>query len=351
LSTLQKINVALAAALALVALAAVIVPSYLKRQELIALQPLVDKARNEAEATRKIEAEYQRLFQEYQFAAAKKFSTLPAIDIVEAITKLSPDTTWMKTLEMKTAPPPKTATGSAASSATSSPAPRTRELILTGEASSAAKMIELFEQSPLFRNTTQRAQSRRTPNNSDDFQIATELKPRVAPEMVSLLDVPKPLAPVVPAVAGKDASKDAPKDGAKEMTDAKEMASKEGAPAATSATSSIPTASVSAKPSAPPSPLAQPSGAPPVPSYIAPPNSTTTNAQRGLPPGMMPPSSTNGPPMPLPPGVAAPNMPLPNGSAPNMPIPLQQSAPPPPPVQPPQSPQQTTPPTPPGGKP
>lgn len=333
LSTLQKINIALASTLVLLVLAAIIVPSYLKRQEVIALQPLVEKARNEADATRKIEAEYQRLFQEYQFATAKKYSALPAIDIVESVTTLSPDTTWLKTLELKTAPPPKGASSSASPSTT--PSQRARELILTGEASSAAKMMELFEQSPLFRNTTQRAQSRRTPNNSDDFQIATELKPRVPPEMISVLATPKPTSTAVNA-----STSNAP---AKQVNEVKDSAAPTGAAPTT------PTAVVSSKPSS----VAPTLPAPPAPSssYVAP--AASAKKPPVLPPGVMPPN------MPMPNGAAgATPMVLPNGAAPVPPIeppPAQPTPQPTPPQTPPQPtpqlvPPPTQPPDMPGGK-
>lgn len=191
LTTLQKTNLGLLGVLALFILAAMATPIALQRGRIIALSPLVEKARIEAEATRKIEAEYQRMQQQYQTAVGKKYAAFQAIDIVEELSRLSPDTTWLQSFEMKTAPVPK---GAAAK-------PPVREILIQGEAASASKMIELLEQSKLLQNTTQRAQTTRgSLPNTERFQIATEVKPRLAPALVALpAPADKPAAVVPPA--------------------------------------------------------------------------------------------------------------------------------------------------------
>ncbi len=175
LSRLQKINLGLLAALVLLIAAAIAVPILQRRAEVLELSPLVEKARGEADATRKIESEFQRLSQEYQVATTKKYQAFAVVDIVEELTRLSPDTTWLQSLEMKS--PPGSGKGKN----------NIREVQLIGEAAAASKMIEALEQSPLLQNTTQRAQTTRgSQPNTERFQIATELKPRLLPELVDL---------------------------------------------------------------------------------------------------------------------------------------------------------------------
>ncbi len=190
LSRLQKINIALLAGLGVLIVIALVTPIVIKRSEIKALVPLVDKARIEAEATRKVESEFQRLHQEYQVAVGKKYATFQAIDIVEELTRLSPDTTWLQNFEMKVA------AGSTKGAVTKPP---TREIQIIGEAASASKMIELLEQSRLLQNTTQRALTTRgSQPNTERFQIATEVKPRAAPALIdlfNLVDKPAALAP------------------------------------------------------------------------------------------------------------------------------------------------------------
>ena len=188
LSRLQKMNLLLLAALVLLTLAAMTVPTLQRYAAVQELTPMVEKARSEAEATRKIESEFQRLSQEYQFATTRKHQAFAAIDIIEELTRLSPDTTWLQSLEMKSPPGGNKANRSV------------REVQLIGEAAAASKMIELLEQSPLLQNTTQRAQTTRgSQPNTERFQIATELKPRQLPEVIDLIAVPAALlAPASP---------------------------------------------------------------------------------------------------------------------------------------------------------
>ena len=204
LTTLQKVNIGLLLALVASILAAMVVPTLLTRSHINTMTPLVEKARVEAEATRKVESEFQRHQQQYQYAAGKKYAAFPAIDVVEELTKLSPDTTWLQSFEMKLVPASKGSTAK----------PATREIQLIGEAASASKMIELLEQSSLLQNTTQRAQTTRgSQPNTERFQIATEVKPRTAPEMIDLLaavEKPVVIVPSVPPPSPSSSSQAAP---------------------------------------------------------------------------------------------------------------------------------------------
>ena len=169
----QIINLVLISLVALLALVAIVVPIWQKRERAIALQPVVQKAQIEGEVTRKVEAEFTRLLQEYNFATAKKYATQPALEVVEELTRLSPDTTWLMNLEMKTL--------------TNKSGPPVHEVQLTGEAESASKMIALLEQSRLLQNASQRAQTVRGSQPSlERFQIATELKPRSLPPLMAI---------------------------------------------------------------------------------------------------------------------------------------------------------------------
>lgn len=169
----QIINLVLLALILLFIGIAVIVPIWQKRERAITLQPLVQKAQSEAEATRKVEAEFTQLSQEYNFATGKKYTIQPTLDVVEEITRISPDTTWLSNLEVKTL--------------TNKSGPPIRELQLTGEAASATKMVELLEQSKLMQNASQRTQTTRGSQPTlDRFQIATELKTRPLPAAVAM---------------------------------------------------------------------------------------------------------------------------------------------------------------------
>jgi len=194
LTQLQKLNLGLLGLLVVLIAAAVAVPIAQRHAEMTELAPRVEKARAEADVTRKIESEFQRLSQEYQLAMTRKYQAYAVVDIIEELTRLSPDTTWLQSLEMR-AP-------AGAAKANKS----VREVQLIGEAAAASKMIELLEQSPLLQNTTQRVQTTRgTQPNTERFQIVTELKPRSMPEMIDLLAAP-PSAADKPAPQANSAS-------------------------------------------------------------------------------------------------------------------------------------------------
>jgi general secretion pathway protein L len=171
----QKINLALLGALATLVLLVAIVPSLLARAQVHATTPLVGKAAAEAQTTRRIESELQRLTQEHDFAMAKKLGNVPLVEVLDELTKLAPDTSWMRNLEIKTLPPK------------GKDARAIREVQIMGETASASKMIEALEASTLLQNATQRGQTTRGDlPNTERFHIATELKPRALPEKIEI---------------------------------------------------------------------------------------------------------------------------------------------------------------------
>ncbi len=168
LTRAQKINLGLLGAAILLLLLALWVPILQKREAVKALIPEVGKAESEAEISRRVESEYSRLIGQYKFLTEKKYANYTAMEVVEEISKLTPDTAWLRQMDIKTNA-------------------KARELQLQGEAASASKMIELLEQSPLLQNTTQRAQTTRGQlPNTESFNVATEIKARPAPALVPI---------------------------------------------------------------------------------------------------------------------------------------------------------------------
>jgi general secretion pathway protein L len=173
-------NLVLLALAVVLALIAVLLPVWQKRERVIALIPLVEKAGAEFAVNRKVYDEYAKLAGEYNHIATKKHGAQPALALIEEVTRMSPDTTFVQTFELKTSG-------------------KTRELTMMGEAASASKVIESLEQSPLFQNATQRAQTTRgSQPNTERFHIATEVKPRPIPTAV-LIEASAPVVSVPPA--------------------------------------------------------------------------------------------------------------------------------------------------------
>ncbi len=183
-SAMQRLNVALIAGGVLLALAAVVLPIWQKREQVKELIPLSAKAGADFKVTQRVSDEYTRLANEYNFIVGKKHAHYPAVMLLDEITKISPDTTWIQSFELKTLP-------------------KTRELQLTGEATSVSKVIESLEQTAFLHGTVQRQQSRQGSRpNIEFFTLASEVKPRPLPEKIlpdAAVIVPVAAAPAPPA--------------------------------------------------------------------------------------------------------------------------------------------------------
>lgn len=159
---------------------ALVIPMWQKRETYIALQPVVAKAKQEAESTDRIAGQLERQVNDYNFLLAKKHANYPVLAYVEEISRLLPDTTWVQQLEVKTAG-------------------KTREVLITGETTSSSKLIEILEQSNLLRNAAPRGtMTRGSTPNSERFMIQAEAPPRPLPEPVPLLAGAAPAASPAP---------------------------------------------------------------------------------------------------------------------------------------------------------
>lgn len=168
---------ALAAAVVVLLLAVLLLPIWQKRETAIALNPLVAKARQDAEATDAIARDLERQVADYNFLLAKKHGTYPPLAYIEEVSRLLPDHTWAQELQIKN-------TG------------KTRELQIQGETNSSAKLIETLEQSALLQNATPRGTvTRGSTPGSERFMIVAEAKTRPQPESVALADQPTPVPP------------------------------------------------------------------------------------------------------------------------------------------------------------
>jgi len=173
---------ALAAAVAVLLGLALAIPMWKKRETIIALQPLVARAKQEAEATDRIAHRLERQVNDYNFLLAKKHGTYRALAYVEEVSRLLPDTTWVQQLELKSSG-------------------KNREVLITGETTSSSKLIEILEQSKLLRNATPRGtMTRGSTPNSERFQIQAEAPARELPEALPLgAAAPEQAAPPPPA--------------------------------------------------------------------------------------------------------------------------------------------------------
>jgi general secretion pathway protein L len=167
----------LIAAVLVLFVAALVYPVWRKREEVKAMLPVVDKARQEAQATDAVVRDLERQAADYNYLLTRKYSWYPTAAYVDEITRLLPDHTWLQQLDIRSAG-------------------KTRELVLTGETASSSKLIELLEQSKMLQNAAPRGPTTRgSVPGSERFMIGAELRPRTPPEAQPLAAVAKPAAP------------------------------------------------------------------------------------------------------------------------------------------------------------
>ncbi len=167
-SNMQRINVGLLLLVVVLALVAVVLPIWQKREMVKELMPVAAKADSEFKVTQRVTEEYTRLANEYNYVVGRKHANYPTVMLIDEITKISPDTTWIQSFEYKALA-------------------KTRELQLAGEAASVSKVIESLEQTPFLQNTTQRQQTRQGSRpNFEYFTLASEVKPRPLPDAIVL---------------------------------------------------------------------------------------------------------------------------------------------------------------------
>lgn len=195
----------LAIAVLLLFAAALALPLIQKRAQWIALNPDVEAARAKAESTSGLSEELDRQAADYNFLVTRKQGNYSALEIIEDVTRLLPDNTWVQQMDVRTVA-------------------KTREVQIVGETASASKLIEILESSKILRNAAFRGTvTRGTQPNTERFMIAAEVRPRSLPPMRPVLDVvaempaatgarveTAPAAVVAPVTETKQASPVAP---------------------------------------------------------------------------------------------------------------------------------------------
>jgi general secretion pathway protein L len=180
------------------ALAAIALPLWQKREHAIALLQQTDAALAEAAVSERLRTELDRLVGEYNFALERKFAFPSTIAMLEEITKLLPDDTWLTQMEMKTVARGKDAQ---------------RELLLRGESANAGRLISAFEESKVFAQAAPRSPTTKIqPGPGEIFDLAAQLRPLPPPKPVTLAAAPanggesgNASAPAAPAAAGQSA--------------------------------------------------------------------------------------------------------------------------------------------------
>jgi hypothetical protein len=130
------------ALVAAIALTVVLVPLLQKRGYAIALLRQTDAERVHAEAAAAVRREFERLEGDYNYVLARKYGYPGTVQIIDDVTRVLPDDTWLTQFELKT-----TVKGQ----------DMQRDVFLRGESANGSKLISLLEEPAGFARMAQPA--------------------------------------------------------------------------------------------------------------------------------------------------------------------------------------------------
>jgi general secretion pathway protein L len=181
-------------ALTVLALAAVIVPLAQKREYAIALIAQNAAAAEQAQAADKLRQQLEGMQSEYNYVLAKKYTFPSAVHVLDEVTRVLPDDTWLTQFELKTS-------GRAKETQ--------RDLYLRGESANAGKLIALLEDSKLVEQAAPRSPTTKIQGSTGEiFDLSARLRALPSPSVQPLAEGARPTPTVVsvPAVAPAPAS-------------------------------------------------------------------------------------------------------------------------------------------------
>ena len=178
-SRLRGVNISLLLLTLMLAMAAIAIPIWQKRQAVITLMPMVERARQQATATDALRRELEKLTAEYGFVLDKKQAIPPLVVVLEELSRLLPDDTWVQQFNLKG-----------------------KELQIQGETASSSKLIALIENSSILHDANFRSPLTKgyTPN-SERFHLAAEVKALSTAMLTAPASAPPAVQPVIQPVA------------------------------------------------------------------------------------------------------------------------------------------------------
>ncbi len=145
----------LAALVALLALAAIAMPLVIKREAVVQLLPWVEKGKKAAETVDTFRRELVARVDKHNYLLEKRQSGTTVIQVLEELTRVLPDDTWVQMLDIKG-----------------------KELQIQGETASSVRLIGLFEQTTMFREASFRSPlTKGQSSGTERYQLALQIRP------------------------------------------------------------------------------------------------------------------------------------------------------------------------------
>jgi len=175
-SKLRGTNAGLLLLMLILAMTAITIPIWQKRQAVIALLPIVDRAKQQARETDALRREQERLAAEFNFMLDKKQTVPPLIILLDELSRLLPNDTWVQQFNLKG-----------------------KELQIQGETGSSSKLIALIESTRILHDANFRSPlTKGIMPNTERYHLAAEIKAVPTAEVIapapkqSALQVPSP---------------------------------------------------------------------------------------------------------------------------------------------------------------
>lgn len=156
----------------LLVLAAGIVPVVIKREAVIQMLPWAEKGRLAAEAVDATRRDLEARVDQHNFLLEKRQMVPTVIQILEELTRILPDDTWVQILDVKG-----------------------KELQIQGETASSVRLVGLFEQSSIFRDASFRSPlTKGQISGTERYQLAVQIRPAAIAASAPEAHVAPPLA-------------------------------------------------------------------------------------------------------------------------------------------------------------
>ncbi len=146
------------------------IPLWHKREQAIMLNAMVLEAKKDAAHTDMLRTQLDELVAEYNFPVDQKNTRVSVLVLLNELSKLLPEDTWISLLELNAA-----------------------DLQIQGETGSSSKLIEAIENSGLVKGASYKSPLTQIPGTAvERFHLAAETKPPHAEEKVEIASIGRP---------------------------------------------------------------------------------------------------------------------------------------------------------------
>lgn len=168
----STLNTLLAIVALLLFAGALALPIWQKRQAIVALSPLVEAAKRDAEGANRLKKELDTLVQTHDFLLQRKHTTPAATVVLEDLTRILPEGTWLQQMSLKSHP-------------------KGWEIQIQGETTISSKLAGVLEDSPMFRDASFKSPLvKGQAPMSERFHLGAEIEVPLPPKPITLTDKP-----------------------------------------------------------------------------------------------------------------------------------------------------------------